>query len=90
MFNDGAVEVRRQAAGAFGEIEDVSCRGSLARAQDGDWRISKTAAWALGEIEDPSTIAALRAAAGDANGEVRRAIAQALRELGDRRQQFRN
>jgi HEAT repeat protein len=47
--------------------------------------VRKTAAWALGEIEDPSALDALRAAASDANGEVRRAVASAIRELRDRR-----
>ena len=58
----------------------------LSRAlKDSDWRVRKTAAWALGEIEDPSAIDELRAAADDSNSEVRRAVAHALRELGERR-----
>lgn len=44
----------------------------------------KMAAWALGEIEDPRALDALRRAAGDRHGEVRRAIANAIRELRGR------
>ena len=53
--------------------------------KDDDWRVRRTAAWALGEIEDPGAIHELRAAAGDSNSEVRRAVSLALRELGERR-----
>jgi HEAT repeat protein len=48
------------------------------------------AAWALGEIEDPSAIDALRAALGDSNSGVRRAVSQALRELGERRRKHQS
>lgn len=91
-LEDSDAAVREKSIWALGEIESDLAVDDLVllltdtdALKESDWRVRRTAAWALREIDDPSVIDELRAAAGDSNSDVRRAIAQALRQLGERR-----
>jgi HEAT repeat protein len=83
-------KVRKFAAIGLGEVDHIIEIGTVidtlaGRLTDVHPDVREQSAWALGEIEDPGAIDDLRAVAKDSNGEVRRAVAHALRELSDRR-----
>ncbi len=79
-LNDGSPEVRRSAAEALGETEDVKAVDPLIQAlQDEDQDVRQNAALALGMIGDTRAMAPLIQASKDEQDEyVRRAIQMGL------------
>ena len=84
-LGDADAEVRKDAAEAFGNIENLrSAPAELIRAMDDkDAEVRHAVAHALGHIEDPAAIRVLVAHVADPNVEVRQAVVDALDQFDD-------
>lgn len=87
LTNDADPEVRRTAAWALGQIEDVAASEALQRAvrQDDDAEVRQTAVWALGQIQDHGAVDALVDALSDTDPQVRATAVWALGRIQDDR-----
>jgi HEAT repeat protein len=83
LFSDADANVRRQAALTSGYVRDAQAVAGLSQllASDAVPLVRKAAAWALGEIGDGNGVAALTAAANDADPMVRSVANAALGRL---------
>jgi HEAT repeat protein len=83
-LSDASIVVRRAAAGALGDLDDLKSAppGLVAALRSGDPELRHHAANALAEIADPATTAALVELLSDRNSEIRRHAAEALGEIG--------
>ena len=83
-LGDADADVRRAAAVALGELDDLRSAppALVAALQSNDIELREHAASSLAEIADPATTPALAGLLGDANREIRRHAAEALGEIG--------
>ena len=83
LRSDASVEVRRTAAWALGQIENVDAVPALlyALAEDEDIEVRRTAVWALGQIESNDAVDGLVDALGDSDEELRSQAVWALGQI---------
>ncbi len=78
--------VRREAAGALGQIGDArAIEPLIAKLEDEDDAVQLAAAWALGQIGDARAVEPLISRLEGEDSDVQQAIAGALGEIGDAR-----